>query len=214
MVANVQHPPASSEDAMAQAMSSRTLQDSPEIKENGYMFDGRRTPDQNGIEAAQQQRTELTSPASSRSHTSSKASSGKYRNVPFSPPSKSEQSGTSFSSLASNERETPQPSYGQHPPQSVPTPSAKSSRAGSRLRNEVQFSPADKQVDLFPFIRGRLNDIPYGHQEPLGEAHLTPDGLRQQMLSIVFGWEEDVKDLIKDECMLFHDILSMRITCC
>ena len=210
MVANMQHPPASSEDAMAQAMSSRTLQDSPEIKENGYMLDGRRTPDQNGIEAAQQQRTELTSPASSRSHTSSKASSGKYRNVPFSPPSKSEQSGTSFSSLASNERDTPQASH-VHPPPSVPTPSAKSSRAGSRLRNEVQFSPADKQVDLFPFIRGRLNDIPYGNQELFGESHLTPDGLRQQMLNVVFGWEEDVKGLIKDECMfIFHSPLMLE----
>lgn len=79
------------------------------------------------------------------------------------------------------------------------TLSTKSSRAGSRLRNEVQFSPADKQIDLFPFIRARLNDIPYGHHQPLGETNLTPDDLRQRMLSMVFGWEGDVPELVQDE---------------
>jgi hypothetical protein len=77
--------------------------------------------------------------------------------------------------------------------------SVKSSRAGSRLRNEVQFSPADKNVDLFPFIRARLNDVPYRHHQPLDEGRLTPDDLRRQMLSMVFGWDGDIEGLIKDE---------------
>jgi hypothetical protein len=79
--------------------------------------------------------------------------------------------------------------------------SVKSSRPGSRLRNEVQFSPADKHVDLFPFTRARLNDVPYRAQQPLDEARLTPDDLRRQMLSMVFGWDGDIEGLIKDERM-------------
>lgn len=80
--------------------------------------------------------------------------------------------------------------------------SVKSSRAGSRLRNEVHMSPAEKNiVDLFPFTRARLNDVPYKQAPPLDETHLTPENLRQQMLSVVFGWEGDIQDLIRDECM-------------
>lgn len=80
--------------------------------------------------------------------------------------------------------------------------SVKSSRAGSRLRNEVQMSPAEKNiVDLFPFIRARLNDVPYKSQPPFDESNLTPEDLRQQMLSMVFGWDGDIQDLIRDECM-------------
>lgn len=187
MVANVQHPPTTSKDK-EEVLSLRALQDSPEIKEPGYMFDGRRTPEENGLEAARQ-RAELGSPVSS----------GRYQGMPFSPQSKSDKSGSSsFSSLASSsERNTPQP-YAYSP--SASTPSVKSSRAGSRLKNEVQFSPADKQVDLFPFIRVRLNDIPYGNHQPLDETNLTPDALRQRMLSMVFGWEGNVQELIQDEC--------------
>lgn len=115
-----------------------------------------------------------------------------------SPPSRSEQSNTPASTLPSNsERSTPQPSHGYAP--SMSTLSTKSSRTGSRLRNEVQLSPADKQIELFPFIRTRLNDIPYGHHQPLEETNLTPDGLRHRVLSMVFGWEGDVKGLIQDE---------------
>lgn len=77
--------------------------------------------------------------------------------------------------------------------------SVKSSRAGSRLRNEVQMSPADRHVDLFPFTRARLNDVPYRQHRPLDETHLTHDDLRQQMLSMVFGWDGDIDSLIKDE---------------
>lgn len=194
MVANVQHPP-SSEDT-AQLLPSRSLQDSPEIKESGYMFDGRRTPSENEPPHA-----ELTSPTSSQSNASSKTS-GKYRMPLSSPPSRSEQSNTSFSTLPSNsERDTPQPSHGYTP--STSTLSTKSSRAGSRLRNEVQFSPADKQIDLFPFMRIRLNDVPYKQHQPLDETNLTPDDLRQRMLSMVFGWEGDVKGLIQDERTLY-----------
>lgn len=210
MVANVQHlppgVPASLEDARARSMSPRTLQDAPEIREPVSLFGTRRAPyDSSGIDAVRQQRADLTSPASSRSHAnsvSSRASSGKYRMMPFSPPSRSGHTGTSFSLTSASGRETPQPSGASYAyASSVSMSSAKSSRAGagSRLRNEVQLSPAEKPIDLFPFTRARLNDVPYRAHRPLDESHLTPDDLRQQMLSLVFGWEGDIDGLINDE---------------
>lgn len=48
-------------------------------------------------------------------------------------------------------------------------------------------------------MQARLNDVPYKAQPPFDENHLTPDDLRQQMLSVVFGWEGDISDLIRDE---------------
>lgn len=87
--------------------------------------------------------------------------------------------------------------------------SVKSSKAGSRLRNEVQLSPAEKGgLDLFPFTRARLNDVPYKQQPPLEEEHLTADNLRQQMLSLVFGWDGTIQDLIIDECMCCLPLLT------
>lgn len=208
MVANVQHAPVStravvSVDGRSRTMSPRRLQDPPNIREKG---NGRRTPlDANGIDSVNQQRADLISPASSRSRTesvSSKASSGRYKlDRPFSPPSRSGQSATTFS-LTSASRDTPQPSASFQYASSVSMSSVKSSRAGSRLRNEVHMSPAEKNiVDLFPFTRARLNDVPYKQAPPLDETHLTPENLRQQMLSVVFGWEGDIQDLIRDECM-------------
>lgn len=200
MVANVQHAPANSMTA-ALEMRARTksprLQASPEMRESAS-YSRRRPFDSSGIEAVRQQRAELSSPESSRGRAasvSSKASSDKYK-PPYSP-SRSAHSATSFS-LTSAGRETPQPyAYAS----SVSMSSVKSSRPGSRLRNEVQYSPADKNFDLFSFTRARLNDVPYRSQQPLDEGRLTPDDLRRQMLSMVFGWDGDIEGLIKDERM-------------
>lgn len=212
MVVNVQHlpvipRPGTAEGSRSQTMSPRRLQDPPDIGEpsNG----ARRTPfDSTSIDNIRQ-RADLTSPASSRSRTesvSSKASSGKYNVRPFSPPSRSGQSATTFS-LTSAGRDTPQASASFAYPSSVSMSSVRSSRAASRLRNEVHLSPAEKNiVDLFPFTRARLNDVPYKQQPPIDEAHLTSDDLRQQMLSVVFGWDGDIQDLITDECMCSHYI--------
>ncbi|KAL4894965.1 hypothetical protein BDV59DRAFT_158667 [Aspergillus ambiguus] len=201
MVANVQHLPVGmlsnpSEEARLRATSSRTLQEPPEIRESGNAFGSRRTP-------FEPQRAETSSSLSSRSHAksvSSTASSGKYRPGPFSPPSRSAHTGTSFSLASASERDTPQPSAGSYAyAPSVSSSSVKSSRGGSRLRNEVQFSPADKPVDLFPLTRARLNDVPFRNHPPLDESRLTPDDLRRQMLSVVFGWEGDIDGLLSDE---------------
>lgn len=205
LVADVQHLPVNARSTAPESRSQRRLQDAPLIRENGS---GRRTPfDANGIDSVNQQRADLTSPASSRSRTesvSSKASSGRYKfDRPFSPPSRSGQSGTSFS-VSSAGRDTPQPPAGYPYASSVSMSSIKCSRAASRLRNEVHLSPAERNiVDLFPFTRARLQDVPYKQQPPMDESRLTPDYLRQQMLRVVFGWEGDVQDLIRDECMFY-----------
>ncbi|KAJ5120305.1 uncharacterized protein N7515_009693 [Penicillium bovifimosum] len=203
MVANVQHMPVIPRPSTAEGrstMSPRRLQDPPDLREPPGTV--QRTPfDANSIESIRQ-RADLTSPASSRSRTesvSSKASSNKYNTRPFSPPSRSGQSATTFS-MTSAGHDTPQASASYAYPSSVSMSSMRSSRAASRLRNEVQLSPADKNiVDLFPFTRARLNDVPYKQQPPLDESNLTSDDLRQQMLSVVFGWDGDVQDLIIDE---------------
>ncbi|KAJ6043833.1 uncharacterized protein N7446_002031 [Penicillium canescens] len=208
MVANVQHLPVgsrsgASENNRSRTMSPRRLQDPPDIREPTST--ARRTPfDASEIESIRQ-RADLTSPASSRSRTesvSSKASSSKYNARPFSPPSRSGQSATTFS-LTSAGGDTPQPTASAASfayPSSVSMSSVRSSRAASRLRNEVHLSPAEKNiVDLFPFTRARLNDVPYKQQPPLDDPDLTSDDLRQQMLSVVFGWDGDIEDLIRDE---------------
>lgn len=214
MVANVQHlplgtPSLASEENRSRRISPRRLQDAPDIREQ---VNGRRTPsNSNGVDSMRQ-RADMTSPAFSRSGTesvSSKASSEKYRPGHFSPRSRSGQSGTSFSLTSAGGGDTPQPSASYAYASSVSMSSVKSSRAGSRLRNEVHLSPAERNiVDLFPFTRARLNDVPYKHQPPLDETNLTPDDLRQQMLNVVFGWEGDIKDLIRDE-RKFHSLRAV-----
>lgn len=72
----------------------------------------------------------------------------------------------------------------------------------SKLRNEIPRSPDDssgKVHDLFKFTRTRLSDIPYKHATAPDNSHFTNDHLRRQMLSIIFGWHNDVEDLIRDE---------------
>ncbi|KAJ5629434.1 hypothetical protein N7528_003091 [Penicillium herquei] len=207
MVANVQPPEASPppvqivpEEILAQKPSPpRRLQEAPNLREGPNR---RRTPFESNVDNLKQQRSNVISPASSRSRTesvSSKASSGKFRTGAFAPPSVSAQSATTFS-MTSGDQDTPQPSAGYPYASSVSLSSVRSSRAGSRLRNEVQMSPAEKNVvDLFPFIRARLNDVPYKPQPSIDEHSLTPNDLRQQMLSVVFGWDGDIADLIRDE---------------
>jgi hypothetical protein len=72
----------------------------------------------------------------------------------------------------------------------------------SRLRQEVIQSPQFEEsvvMDLFPFTRARLADIPF--QPPQYDAtRRTPDDLRVQMLNVVFGWPDDIVLLIRDEC--------------
>ncbi|KAI9886319.1 MAG: hypothetical protein M1823_001877 [Watsoniomyces obsoletus] len=72
---------------------------------------------------------------------------------------------------------------------------------GSRLRQEVLVSPdrPDKVIDLFPLARGRLSDVPYHNPLVSETANRTAADLRRQMLSVVFGWNDDIEPLIEAE---------------
>lgn len=54
--------------------------------------------------------------------------------------------------------------------------------------------------DLFPHTRERLHNVPYQPPEPLDEKNTTPDELRRHMLRVVFGWDGDIEELIREEC--------------
>ena len=71
----------------------------------------------------------------------------------------------------------------------------------SRLRQEVLRSPdqPDKVVDLFPLARERLSDVPYKNSVPATAANRTAADLRRQLLSVVFGWHDDIEALIDEE---------------
>ncbi|KAL1901425.1 hypothetical protein Sste5346_001830 [Sporothrix stenoceras] len=105
-------------------------------------------------------------------------------------------------------RKTPNPqrqSVATYSTATSTTFSTTSSRTGmsrpSRLRNEVPRSPDDAKVlDLFKFTRSRLSDVPYRMPPaPANGARLTNDDLRRQMLYTIFGWTEDIGDLVRDE---------------
>ena len=72
----------------------------------------------------------------------------------------------------------------------------------SRLRQEVPRSPEDaakpQLVDLFPLTKSRLRDVPF--QVPrYGQGPRTPDLLRKEMFRIVFGWDHDAEQLVRNE---------------
>jgi hypothetical protein len=78
-----------------------------------------------------------------------------------------------------------------------------SSRAQpSRLRQEVlptsPDSPSAGAIDLFPYTRARLAEVQFRPPQ-YDEARRTPDDLRVQMLNVVFGWPDDIEELIRDE---------------
>ncbi|KAI9828914.1 MAG: hypothetical protein M1826_005837 [Phylliscum demangeonii] len=69
------------------------------------------------------------------------------------------------------------------------------------LRHEVLPSPAKAGAgsDLFPLARGRLSDMPYRNPCVTVPAHETAAHLRRQMLSVVFGWDDERESLTSDE---------------
>ncbi|KAK5115590.1 hypothetical protein LTR85_009761 [Meristemomyces frigidus] len=72
----------------------------------------------------------------------------------------------------------------------------------SGLRKEVLRSPEEAKqmatMDLFPFTKARLGDIAF-RTPHYGTATRTPELLQREMLSVVFGWNDDIRSLIHDE---------------
>ncbi|KAF2088882.1 hypothetical protein K490DRAFT_72569 [Saccharata proteae CBS 121410] len=161
------------------------------------------------LEEESRDRVGPLSPVSSRSSNASSRSSGgarKHRYYRYDKPSSSRGSegsageGTIFSSGSSyrDGRE----SISIRSTSSFASSKHRSTRSvrSSGLRNEMLRSPDEAKndaMDLFPFIQSRLSDVPF-RMPPPGSAK-TPDELRRQMLSVVFGWEDDIDALVRDE---------------
>ncbi|KAL9096854.1 MAG: hypothetical protein Q9165_000818 [Trypethelium subeluteriae] len=89
-----------------------------------------------------------------------------------------------------------------HESVSIRSTSSAASYKSSGLRNQVLRSPEETQppakMDLFPFVKARLSEVPF-RPPHYGDSPKSTDFLRQQMLSVIFGWDDDVEDLIRDE---------------
>ena len=74
----------------------------------------------------------------------------------------------------------------------------------SNLRQQVARSPGDgKQtspVDLFPYTRARLRDVPF-RTPHYGSVARTAELLQREMLSVVFGWNDTARALVRDESL-------------
>ncbi len=186
-----QHGSESEEDAMAMSPLQRIAEE------------------MNQIEEQRQERSEYHSPLSSpaRSRTgsiSSRSSKGRYNRSNASLSSRSTAHSSNATMFSTGSSSLPYGSEGFSTGHSTPsiTSSQRSRPRGSRLRQEVLRSPEDAKqvVDLFKYTKGRLSDVPYRTPIPFDPSRLTPNDLRKQMLSVVFGWDGDIQGLIRDEC--------------
>ncbi|KAL9584387.1 MAG: hypothetical protein Q9203_004680 [Teloschistes exilis] len=156
------------------------------------------------IELAQQARSDMSSPVSSRSMTESMSSRSSnpyhYQRTQASYSSRAA-SGTTFSTISPSMlgRESFFSGGSSVFPQTASMTSAGRRSRGSRLRQEVLLSPESKYVDLFPRTRTRLSTVQYKQPQSLDQDNATADDLRRQMLDVVFGWEDDIEPLIRDE---------------
>jgi hypothetical protein len=161
------------------------------------------------LEEERRDRVGPLSPVSSRGSQSSRSSGSgrgpRYRyDKPTNTRSSKSSGGTVFSSGTSSMMGASRESISIKS-----TSSATSSRfTSSNLRKEVLRSPDEshrtKHMDLFPFTKARLGDVPYRNSQ-LGSDR-SPDDLRQNMLRVVFGWENDIGELVRDERM-YHALL-------
>lgn len=147
------------------------------------------------------------SPTSSRASSTSSRSSGgsrRHRAYLYDRPPSSRASATTgyqeteFSFTGGLPRQA-------HDSMSIRSGSTRASNArfrSSSLRKEILRSPEESKdtamMDLFPFLKARLRDTPL--QTPhYGNVARTAEVLQREMLSVVFGWHDDIESLIRDE---------------
>jgi len=72
----------------------------------------------------------------------------------------------------------------------------------SGLRKEILRSPQETKetamMDLFTFTKARLRDLPFKVPN-YGNTARTPDVLQREMLNVVFGCNDDITGLVRDE---------------
>ncbi|KAF2276235.1 uncharacterized protein EI97DRAFT_53004 [Westerdykella ornata] len=223
MVANVQHPPANTPPSPPNSLDDiKKTEETPMTARPRGHGTGQLLPDSESegegvamsplqkiaqemdqLDEERRDRLGPLSPVSSRGSQSSRSSGSarvpRYRYDRPSVGARSSKSsqGTIFSSGTSSFAGTSRESISIRS-----TSSATSSRYGqSGLRKEVLRSPDEAQkmklMDLFPFTKARLSEVPYRNSD-LG-PNRSPDDLRQNMLRVVFGWETDIEELVRDE---------------
>jgi hypothetical protein len=209
MVANVRHPlitvPPTPPDEYSRQLGYSTSGNeegeeeiaSPITMENRHV---------KALEASRAERAQAASPRSTRSRAESLSSRNSSTQDTYETSTAAGRANTNHTvfSMGTQSQMSRDPlltSSSMTYPSSLQSPvSVKSVRKGSRLKQEVLPSPEERPVhELFPYTRARLNDIPYKPPRAFDENKLTPDDLRRQMLSVVFGWDGDIQDLIRDE---------------
>lgn len=74
----------------------------------------------------------------------------------------------------------------------------------SSLRKQVMRSPQEAKeaaiADLFPYTRARLRDVPF-RTPHYGNVARTAELLQREMLSVVFGWNDTARALVRDELL-------------
>ena len=161
------------------------------------------------IEQARRERSAMASPTvstSSRADSISSLSSNRLLYPRQGPPSISSRapSGTTFSTMSPSMLGRDSMISGTSMYASTYSMASSGRRSkGSRLQQEVLRSPESHYIDLFPRTRSRLANVAYKEPAPIDQDNMTPDDLRRQMLDVVFGWEDDIEPLIRDE-LLHH----------
>lgn len=157
------------------------------------------------LEEKRRDKVGTLSPVSSRaSSTSSKSSDGGKRapSYRYDRPSPSRISEISYN-------DGTEFSFGQNSKQARESISIRSTSSyapsryrSSGLRNQILRSPEETQqtmhMELFSFVKARLRDVPF-RTPHYGHAARTPDVLRKEMLSVVFGWNHDIEEMVRDE---------------
>jgi hypothetical protein len=235
MVANVQHAPANTPpsppnsldeqqkrlrelDAPTIAHPARTapqiLADSESENEDAIMSPLQKiAKEMDQLEEERRDRLGPLSPLSSRGSQSSRSSgSGRAPRYRYDKPSwgsaQSSKSSGAVSSTVFSSGTSSQPAASRESISIRSQSSAAPSRFGSSaLRKEVLRSPDEakqtQSMDLFPFTKARLSDVPFRPTQ-LGPER-TPDDLRHNMLKVVFGWDNDIDELVRDERKQFSD---------
>lgn len=149
------------------------------------------------------------SPTSSRGSSVSSRSSGarrRGRKYLYDRPDSSRASSTSDYEGTEFSLGTPSFRPG-HESMSIRSVSSFASASNSRyrptnLRKEIMRSPDEAQqtatMNLFPYTMKRLRDVPF-RTPHYGNVARTPELLQREMLSVIFGWHDTARALVRDE---------------
>jgi len=223
MVKDIQHvpanapptPPDSVEERTRATMAPAVVKSQPEMAihvdtEISHKDGQTRSPlqkiaqEMDHLEDERRDRVTPLSPASSRNSQSSSSSYGARRGHarvrdPVKSPALSHKTGSDTTAFSGT-------SSGRSGHESISIRSMSSTNSSkyqsSSLRNVTLRSPEGvnqmAHIDLFPFVKARLSEVRF-RTPHYGQVDLTSNVLRQEMLSIIFGWDHDIESLIRDE---------------